>query len=38
MAFYDTELITAIESFMVHVPAGANPIKLFATVIYEFSK
>ncbi len=37
-AFYDAEVITIIESFMVHVPAGANPIKLFTVVIYEFSK
>ena len=41
LAYYDTATITAVKSFIVQAPAegfpGANPIKLFTTVIYGFS-
>ncbi len=36
LAFYVTELITAVIIFMIQAP-GANPIKLFTAEIYGFS-
>ncbi len=36
LAYYDTATITAIKSFIVQA-LGANVIKLFTAVIYEFS-
>ncbi len=36
LAYYETELITAVKKFMVQAPR-ANPIILFMAVIYGFS-
>jgi hypothetical protein len=35
-AYYDTATITTVKCFTVKAP-GANPIKPFTAVIYEFS-
>ncbi len=34
---YDTATITAVISFIVQAPAGANVIKLLMAVSYKFS-
>ncbi len=37
LAYYNTATIMAVKSFIVQAP-GANLIKLFTAIIYEFSK
>ncbi len=34
LAYYGTELIAAVKSFMIKAP-GPNVIKLFTSIIYE---